>query len=330
MRTAKWLGIALALAASAAISAPISLDMRWNPGAEDCADGQGRVEAHAIDETTIAIRQSPCVDYEAPLMYLLIGRERALLIDSGASDDPRVTGQLANLVGSYRAKPDGSPLPLVVAHTHGHQDHRAGDAAFAAMPSTTVVPHEGEAMRRFFGFTRWPDDEVRFDLGGREVVLRPTPGHHPDHVVFLDMRTRLLFTGDFYLPGRLLVEDIEAYRASAGLMIEFVQTWGVEKALGAHIEMDEGGALYSGGDTFHPRERAAALPFGIKEAVALQGALADFNGFYNRHPDYAIVNPVHNLVALAAGVIVALVLLVWGTRRFVRNRRAIEGASARS
>lgn len=320
MKCIPWLMVAV-LAAPVA-SGQSSLDMRWDPGAEDCTPELRRTQAHAIDETTIVIRQNPCIDYEANLLYLLIGAERALLIDSGASDDPEVTGVLTALVSEYLARPDGSRLPLVVAHTHGHQDHRAGDAAFAALPGTTVVPHESEGLRKFFGFKSWPDGEARFDLGGREIVIAPAPGHHPDHVVFLDMRTRLLFTGDFYLPGRLLVDDIDAYRASAMKMVELVQVWAPVRALGAHIEMDRAGELFPGGATHHPDERQVAMPFGVKESVALHGALEDFNGFYDRHPDYAITNPVRNLMALAAGVVVALGLLGWGARRLWKRRRA--------
>lgn len=320
MKYAQWLVFALLVAPVA--QAQVSLDMHWDPGAEDCGPDSKRTQAQAIDDTTIVIRQNPCVDYEANLLYLLIGRERALLIDSGATDEAPLTRALTGLVEHYLSRSDGSRLPLVVAHTHGHQDHRAGDAAFAALPSTTVVPYEGEAMRQFFGFKTWPADEVRFDLGGREVVVAPTPGHHPDHVVFLDIRTRLLFTGDFYLPGRLLVEDIDAYRDSAMSMVEFVQVWGVQKALGAHVEMDNAGELYPGGATFHPDERQVAMPFGIPQAVALHGALEDFNGFYDRHAEFAVVNPVHNLIALGGALVLALVLLVWGARRLWKRRRA--------
>ncbi|HUQ10330.1 MAG TPA: hypothetical protein VM146_08430, partial [Steroidobacteraceae bacterium] len=94
------------------------------------------------------------------------------------------------------------------------------------------------------------------------------------------------------------------------------------KALGAHIEMDSGGQLYSSGATFHPDEHTGVLPLGVKQVVELNGALQDFNGFYNRHPDYAISHPVHNLLALAAGAIVVLALIVQGARRFLRKRRA--------
>lgn len=295
-----------------------SLQMHWHAGAEDCDASQQRTEAHALDEATIVIRQNPCIDYEANLLYLLIGEERALLIDSGATDDPRLTAELAGLVTQFLRRADGTRLPLVVAHTHGHQDHRAGDAAFAALPDTTVIPHDGEGMRHYFGITDWPQGGARFDLGGRIVEVVPTPGHHADHVVFMDERTRLLFSGDFLLPGRLLVDDIGAYRASADRVIEVVNTYGVTHALGAHIEMDASGELYPSGATFHPDERQVALPFGTGEAVALRQALQDFNGFYSRHPDYVIVNPVHNLVALIAGVVIVLCLLVWAVRRLRR------------
>lgn len=304
------------------VSAQRALEMRWDPGAEECTPELQRTQSHAIDETTIVIRQNPCVDYEANLLYLLIGSQRALLIDSGASDDPRLTAELTGLVSSYLAGPDGSRLPLVVAHTHGHQDHRAGDAAFAALPLTTVVPHEGDAMRRYFGFDTWPDDEVRFDLGARTVVLRPTPGHHPDHVVFFDSRSGLLFTGDYYLPGRLLVDDIDAYRQSALLMVEFAATWATRQALGAHVEMNSRGELYPGGATFHPDERSAVLAYDIEHANELYRALEHFNGFYARHADFVVVDPTHNLLALAAGAIALIALLAWGARRLLRRRRA--------
>ncbi len=323
MRQTTWMAGLAALAFSLGAAAQDFPDMRWDPGAEDCEPALQKTEARAFDETTIVIRQNPCVDHEANLLYLLIGNEKALLIDSGATEDPRLTTELTNLVASYLTQPDGSRLPLVVAHTHGHQDHRAGDAAFAAQPLTTVVPAEGQGMRRFFGIERWPDDQPRFDLGGREVVVVPTPGHHEDHVAFIDTRARLMFTGDFYLPGRLLVQDLEAYRTSMLPLAEAVNAWGVRWALGAHIEMDVHGNLYSGSASFHPEERSVAMPFTANEVYMLGMNLEDFNGFYSRHADYVIVNPVHNLMALAAGVIVAILLLVLGLRRFRRNRRRV-------
>jgi hypothetical protein len=52
------------------------------------------------------------------------------------------------------------------------------------------------------------------------------------------------------------------------------------------------------------------------------GGAADFNGFYSRHENFVVENPIHNLIAGAAGVIVALVLLVWALRRWWKRRRS--------
>jgi glyoxylase-like metal-dependent hydrolase (beta-lactamase superfamily II) len=211
--------------------------------------------------------------------------------------------------------------PLLVAHTHGHQDHRAGDAEFAKLPGVEIAPIESEPLRKFLGFADWPNGLAQIDLGGRVVDLIPTPGHHADHIVFYDRNTRLLLTGDFLLPGRLLVDDLDAYRASAQRVADFVKAHPVDYVLGAHIELDAGGNPYPGGATFHPNERA--LPLLAEDALALPAALANFNGFYSRHPNFIVVNPIHNLLALAAGVIVALAFLVWMARRMWMRRRAL-------
>ena len=100
-----------------------------------------------------------------------------------------------------------------------------------------------------------------------------------------------------------------------------MNTYGTQYALGAHIEMNAAGELYASGASYHPEERALPVPFATQDAVALRQALQDFNGFYNRHANYTVVNPVHNLVALALGILVALVLVVWTVRRLIKRRR---------
>ena len=298
-------------------------ELHWDPGAEDCDISRQRTEAQAIDATTIAIRQNPCVDYEAPLMYLLIGEERALLIDSGATSDPRLTAELTALVEKYLIAEDGTRLPLVVAHTHGHQDHRGGDLAFIALPDTTVVPVDGDRMRAFFQLERWPDYWAEFDLGHRRVHVIPTPGHHEDHIVFVDEQTSLLFSGDFMLPGRLLVDDADAYLQSVRGMGNATAELGITYAMGAHIEMNRRHELYASGATWHPNERQVAIKFETQENRWLWLDLEEFNGFYLKSGQnfYVLVNPKHNLIALMIGVLLAIVLLVWGARRLLKARR---------
>ena len=313
-----WIASLLLLAA-----APAAADwpaMQWDPGAEQCrGHDQNRVESHAYDATTVVIRQNPCVDHEANVLYLLTGSSRALLIDTGAVEREDLA-PVATTVAGILAAAGRHDLPLLVAHTHGHLDHRAGDAQFAKVSGVTIAPVESGALRRFFGFRAWPRDIVQLDLGGRVIDVIPTPGHHRDHVVFYDRNTQLLFSGDFLLPGRLLVDDLDAYRASARRVADFALSHPVRYVLGAHIELDAHGDPYSFGSTHHPSERALPLP--PADLQALPAALAGFNGFYSRYPDFIVVNSIHILVALASGLLLIVTALVWLVRRLWKRRRA--------
>jgi hydroxyacylglutathione hydrolase len=279
-------------------------DPTWHPGAEECTPETTRTEAFDINSSTYILRQNPCVDYEANLVYLLRGTKHALLIDTGAVEGAAAQ-PLVDQVRQVIATSDGGLLPLLVVHTHGHQDHRAGDEAFAALPNTEILAS--------------PQGPI--DLGDRQIQVIPAPGHHPDHVVFYDPQSQSLFTGDFLLVGRLLVDDLDAYEASARRVADFVKAHPVEHVLGAHIELDVMGKPYPSGATYHPNERTR--PLTVFDVDALPAALADFNGFYSTYPNFIVVNPIHNLIALALGVIVVLTLLVWITRRLWKRRRAV-------
>jgi hydroxyacylglutathione hydrolase len=290
----------------------------WHPGAEECTAETTRTELSEIGDRTFVIRQNPCVDYEANLVYVLLGTQRALLVDTGAVEGAAAE-PLVEWVRLILERVGEGKLKLLVVHTHGHQDHRAGDAAIAALPNTEIAPVESAALRQFLGFKDWPNDVAQIDLGDRIIDVVATPGHHEDHIVFYDRKSELLLTGDFLLPGRLLVDDLDAYHASAQRVAEFVNAHPVDRVLGAHIELDVTGKAYAGGATFHPNERTQ--PLFTTDVRALPGALADFNGFYSHHPNFIVVNPVHNLLALATGIIAALVFLVWMGRRLWKRRR---------
>ncbi len=291
---------------------------QWHPGAEECTPDTTHTEIHEINDRTFVLRQNPCVDYEANLVYLLLGTQRALLMDTGAVEGAEAA-PLAGLVWLALERAGAGKLPLLVVHTHGHQDHRAGDQAFSALPNTVIAPTESAALRQVLGFNDWPNGLAKIDLGGRIIDLIPTPGHHEDHIVFYDRESQILFTGDFLLQGRLLVDDLDAYHASAQRVSEFVKTHPVEQVLGAHIELDITGTAYPAGATFHPNERVR--PLTTLDVHNLPAALADFNGFYSHHPNFIVVNPMHNLLALATGVVVALAFLVWLARWLWMRRR---------
>lgn len=309
------------LIATLAWSQPVpgSLDVHWNEGASDCsATPQDPLQIHKYEPQTFVLRQSPCADFEANFIYLLIGSDKALLIDTGAVADPKAM-PLAKTILELLPEKDHKKLPLLVAHTHRHLDHRAGDPQFASLPSVRVVPIDLEGVRAFFGFVRWPNGIAHLDLGGRTVDVIPTPGHNSTHVAFYDERTGILFSGDFLLPGRLLIEDAAAYRESALRVIDFLRTRPLTHILGGHIELNAAGRAYRFGSHYHPNEHR--LELARADLTALPAALEHFNGFYARYPNYILTNPIHNLLALAVIAVAILIFIIWGVRRLVHRRR---------
>src|SRR5947208_13274334 len=273
-----------------------SLEVRWDEGAANCgATSHEPLQVHAYDPQTFILRQNLCARFEGNFLYLLVGSDKALLIDTGAVADSTQM-PLAKKVLELLPDKDNAKIPLLVVHTHGHLDHRAGDSQFS-IPSVKVVPADLEAVRAFFGFANWPEGIAQVELGDRTIDVIPTPGHHPAHVAFYDRRTGILFSGDFLMPGRLTMEDSAAYHASAVRVVNFVQTRPLTHILGGHIELDTAGHAYGMGSHYHPHARR--LELSKEDLLALPAALKGFNVFYARYPTFILSNLRHNLAVLA-------------------------------
>jgi uncharacterized protein (TIGR02246 family) len=146
------------------------------PSRRQCTDPA--IQVHQSDRHTFILRVSKAVSFEAPFIFLLFGNERAVLFDTGPSADPAkvpLRRAVDDLVGAWLAEHPREDYELVVAHTHGHHDHRDGDPQFADRPRTAVVGHTAEEVRGFYGFSQWPGQIVSFDLGGRVLELTGTP-----------------------------------------------------------------------------------------------------------------------------------------------------------
>jgi glyoxylase-like metal-dependent hydrolase (beta-lactamase superfamily II) len=317
-------GLALVLSREASAEVvPGSLEIQWNEGAVDCSSADSpAIEVHAYESRTFILRESLCATFEAPFLYLLIGSERALLIDTGAVADPEEVPLRATVRRLVDSAATG--LPLLVVHTHGHRDHRDGDAQFAP---AALVSADLKAVQRYFDFRDWPEGEARIELGERTVTVLPAPGHHAAHLVFHDTRTGLLFTGDHLLPGRLFIDDWEDYRDTTLRLVEFASRVEVSLVLGAHNELDQSGRTYWPGSTHHPDERHSSLS--SAHLQDLSEALEHFNGFYAQHGDFVLMN-VRNLglVALSGSVLIVAVL-AWSARRARRYWRGSGGATRR-
>lgn len=221
-----------------------------------------KVESWKYTESTIIFRQSICTNFEAPFLYLLLGKTKAILFDSGTGNAD-VKGPVDAAINEWMAAQQLSSLPLVVAHSHSHGDHVKGDSQFRNRPNTTVVGLQPQQVATFFGLTSWPDGSSAFDLGERVLDIVPLPGHESSHVAVYDRQQQLLFTGDTLYPGRLYIQSWSQYRTSVKRLVDFVdsQALPVRWVLGTHIEMSKtAGQDFPYQSVKHPNEHALELP----------------------------------------------------------------------
>lgn len=172
-----------------------------------------------IDGQTFAI--SEYKHWEETHCYLLCGREKALLIDTGlgVSDVGKIVESLTK-------------LPVMAAVTHVHWDHIGGLRYFdntavheaekdwlavkfpiplqvvknnlTKYPCDFPAEFDPDAYRVFQGTPqRLLTDGDWLDLGGRRIQVIHTPGHSPGHCCFYEPGRDYLFSGDLIYKGCL-------------------------------------------------------------------------------------------------------------------------------
>ncbi|HCI55758.1 MAG TPA: hypothetical protein DFI01_07520 [Bacteroidales bacterium] len=151
-------------------------------------------------------------DHGADNMYLIMGSDSALLVDTGLG-----VADVSSVVKKITSK------PLIVVNTHGHPDHSGGNYQFEKvymhpadieaaksfnLPEARSqsagnmlqgnAPAENEKFKGTPFETKYiPVREGRvFNLGGRKIEVMGTPGHTPGSICFLDIENKLLFSGD--------------------------------------------------------------------------------------------------------------------------------------
>ncbi len=235
LRRSALLALGLAACGGAAARPPATgASPTWYAGGAAC-DARPAFRIREYRPGLFVLRQPACTNFEKPFLYLLVGRSRALLLDTGAGGID-VAAPVDSILGAWRAAHGGGPAELVVAHSHGHDDHVAGDAQFRGRAGVTFVAPDTAALRAFFGFRTWPTDPAVHDLGGRVLDVIAIPGHEPAGIAVYDRATGVLLTGDTFYPGRLYVEDTAAYAASTARLVAFTAARPVSAILGAHIE----------------------------------------------------------------------------------------------
>ena len=239
-------------------------DKQWIHGAEDCDTSEDPgLEVFQYDESSYILRQSKCLSYEAPFIYVLVGDDKTLVIDTGATADEKafpLYKTVLSLHKKHAGKKQHDESEILVIHSHSHSDHYSGDDQFRGKPNVTVVAASNAGIEEFYAFDKKSNQLVTLDLGGRSITIIPTPGHQDEAITVYDEQTKWLLTGDTFYPGYVYVKDWDAYKNSIARLTLFSNSHAVSAILGAHIERKSSvGEYYEVGTIYQPQESSLVL-----------------------------------------------------------------------
>lgn len=134
--------------------------------------------------------------------YIAESKGEAVIIDPG-EPSPEVLEQVAGLNVLY------------IINTHAHPDHIHGNAFLKEQLKVPVVlPDLDREMYKYVaGAEPAPDDWLIGEgdsiiFGDAKLEVLRTPGHSPGHVVLLERKERVIFTGDLIFMGSIGRTDI--------------------------------------------------------------------------------------------------------------------------
>ncbi len=265
---------------------------KWMTGGPNCVSVPDW-QVHEYNPDFYILRESGCTHFEKPFLYLIFGKEKALLEDTGAGN-VQTAPIVTELMAKWAMRNQRTPVPLIVIHSHAHGDHIAGDAQFTSRPDTQFIAASPAEIQKAAAITNWPADIGQIDLGGRVVDIIPIPGHNDASITLYDRRTGNLLTGDSLYPGRLSVgaADLAAFTASAQRLADFVGAHPVAHVLGTHIEQTTTPYVdYPRGTTYQLEEHSLDLP--PASVIELNQAFIDMNVSGTLHkialPDFTVV-----------------------------------------
>ncbi|MBR1675845.1 MAG: MBL fold metallo-hydrolase [Clostridia bacterium] len=236
-----------------------------------------------IDSETFAI--SEYKHFEQTHCYLLLGNEKAVIIDTGLG-----VSNIKNVVDGITS------LPVIATSTHVHWDHIGGHHLFDKI---AVFKDEKEWLEGNFplplnevkkNLTKFPcdfplefdvenykiysgkpdvilNDGDTIDLGGRKISVIHTPGHSPGHCCFYERERGYLFSGDLIYRGCLdtfypttspelffrSIRKIKSYQIKRILPAHYafdIDVSVIEEIEEAFSELNDGGKLCRGSGIF--------------------------------------------------------------------------------
>ena len=269
--------------------------VNWIKGADRCDNNSDPlIQIEKYNSNTYILRQNKCINYEAPFMFLFLGDKKALLMDTGATEEEikfPLEKTVSQIIKDWE-KATHNQVELIVAHTHNHDDHTTGDVQFKNRLHTTVVGLDADKVAAFFKLDNWPLQNSTIDLGNRVIEIIPIPGHEKASIAVYDKQTKILLSGDSFYPGRLYIRDWQAFQLSIQRLVNFANNHSISYILGNHIEMSTTpGKDYPTGTTFQPNEHV--LPLNVAQLKLLNKELKNLGEVPQRKIlDDVIIYPV--------------------------------------
>ncbi|MFT5013440.1 MAG: hydroxyacylglutathione hydrolase [Patiriisocius sp.] len=241
--------------------APGNMRFAWVHGSLSAkANTDVRVQVHRYNEHTYILRQNPAVHWEAPFMYLLFGEKQVVLLDTGATseDDYFPLRQTVDaLIERWQQANDISDVQLIVLPLGSELSQTQGLGQFEGRANTSIMAATAGGR----GLLMAGKERISFDLGGRDLTLLKTPGLDEFAVTLYDPWTDLMFTGNTFYAGRLVIRNFDAYKDSLKRLVAFSDEQPVKWLMGGRIEMsDYPGVDYRLRSNFRPREHSLQIP----------------------------------------------------------------------
>ena len=239
-----------------------NLRFTWIHGSVSAkANTDVRVQVHRYNEHTFVLRQNPAIHWEAPFMYLLMGEERAVLLDAGATEEAEyfpLRSVVESTMKRWQQANGIAKMPLLVLTLGSDASQNGALGQFQDRPDTTIVAADDVLRSKVLG-SNWPR-EGKLDLGGRVLSVLPTPGLDASAISIFDGWSKILFTGNTLYPGRLVIRDFPKYLNSLETLVQFSETNNIRWIMGGRIEMSaEPGLDFMLRSNYRPNERALQL-----------------------------------------------------------------------
>ena len=272
-----------------------NLRFTWIHGSVSAkANTDVRVQVHRYNEHTFILRQNPAIHWEAPFMYLLMGEERAVLLDAGATEEAEyfpLRQVVDRVINRWQQANNVPKMPLLVLTLGSETSQIAALGQFENRPDTMVVGNDSVLRSAVLG-ADWPS-KGKLDLGGRVLDVLPTPGLDESAISVFDEWSGILFTGNTLYPGRLVIRDYARYLESLESLADLSRKETLRFVLGGRIEMSaEPGLDYMLRSNYRPNEHALQLTASDLQDATNIVRLIDGREDIHIHDDFIVMHGV--------------------------------------